>query len=86
MNKYATANVRGEYYVDDKGFSDGATGHSTLWEGTVNVAIKPLPDDNIGQNLMIRPEVRYDYSDKVFFKNGTHHDQLTFGIDAYFVF
>jgi len=86
LNKYATANVRGEYYVDDKGFTLGAAGHQTLSEVTVNCALKPFPDDNVGQNLVIRPEVRYDYSNKGFFRAGTHHDQLTFGIDAYFVF
>jgi len=89
LNKYVTANIRGEDYVDDKGLTVNSVtnpGHQDLYEATVNVAIKPFPDDNVGQNLMIRPEVRYDYSEKDFFKSGTHHDQLTFGIDAYFVF
>jgi len=35
---------------------------------------------------VIRPEVRYDYSNKNFFKGATKHDQLTFGVDAYFTF
>ena len=86
LNDYLTANLRAEYYGDNKGFTLGTGKLANLYEATVNLDVKPFPADAIGQNLMIRPEVRYDYSEKGFFKGGTHHDQLTFGIDAYFVF
>jgi hypothetical protein len=96
LNKYLTPNLRLEYYGDSTGFTLGVPaaagtsapnlGRQSLYEATLNVAIKPLPDDNIGSNLVIRPEVRYDYSDKNFFKGGTRHDQFTFGVDAYFTF
>jgi hypothetical protein len=86
LNKYFTPNLRLEYFGDSKGFTFG-TGHlENVYEATLNVAIKPLPDDNIGSNLVVRPEVRYDYSNTAFFKGGTRHDQFTFGIDAYFTF
>lgn len=85
-NDYLTPNLRLEYYGDDKGFTLG-TGHlENLYEATLNLNIKPFPSDAIGQNLVIRPEVRYDYSEHRFFKSGTHYDQFTFGIDAYFTF
>jgi hypothetical protein len=86
LNKYLTPNLRLEYYGDSKGFTLGTGTRESLYEATLNVAIKPLPDDAIGSNLVIRPEVRYDYSEKLFFKSGTHHDQFTFGVDAYFTF
>ena len=86
LNKYLTPNFRVEYYGDSKGFTLGTGTRESLYETTVNVAIKPLPDDAIGSNLVIRPEVRYDYSEKNYFKSGTHHSQFTFGLDAYFTF
>jgi hypothetical protein len=87
LNDYMTANLRAEYYGDSKGFTIGAThSHQNLYEATLNVAFKPFPSNAIGQNLQIRPEVRYDYSEKLFFKGGAKHDQFTFGIDAFFVF
>ena len=85
LNKYLTPTCL-EYFGDSKGFTFG-TGHlENVYEATLNVAIKPLPDDNIGSNLVVRPEVRYDYSNTAFFKGGTRHDQFTFGVDAYFTF
>jgi hypothetical protein len=86
LNKYLTPNLRLEYYGDSKGFTLGTGTRESLYEATLNVAIKPLPDDAIGSNLVIRPEVRYDYSEKSYFKSGTRHDQFTFGVDAYFTF
>lgn len=86
LNKYLTPNLRLEYYGDSKGFTLGTGRLENLYEATFNVAIKPLPDDNIGSNLVIRPELRYDYSNSNFYKGGTRHDQFTFGIDAYFTF
>lgn len=86
LNKYLTPNLRLEYYGDSTGFTLGVPGRQNLYAATLNVAIKPLPDDAIGSNLVIRPEVRYDYSNKNFFKGATKHDQLTFGVDAYFTF
>ena len=86
LNDYLTSNLRLEYYGDSKGFTLGTGVRENLYEATLNLAIKPFPSNAIGQNFVIRPEVRYDYSDKNFFKSGTRHDQFTFGIDAYFTF
>ena len=40
----------------------------------------------LGQNLMICPEMRYDDSTARFFKAGTRRNQFTVGVDAYFAF
>jgi hypothetical protein len=86
INPYVTLNSRAEYYGDTKGFTLGVAGVQNLYEATVGAAISPLPNDPVGSNLVIRPEIRYDYSDKNFFSAGARHDQWTLGIDAYFVF
>lgn len=83
LNKSLTLNARAEYFNDQ----DGAriSGTSTSWyEATLGVAIKPMPDDPVGQNLVLRPEVRFDYAEEPVF-NGDYN-QFTFGIDAYFTF
>lgn len=85
-NDYLTPNLRVEYYGDSKGFTLGTGTLENLYEITANVDYKPFPSNNIGQNLVLRPELRYDYSDKNFFKVGTKHGQFTFGLDAYFTF
>ncbi|HSU67934.1 MAG TPA: outer membrane beta-barrel protein, partial [Tepidisphaeraceae bacterium] len=86
LNDYLTPNLRLEYYGDTKGFTLGTGTRANLYEASLNCVIKPFPSDALGSNLVLRPELRYDYSEKGFFKAGTHHDQLTFGIDAYFTF
>jgi putative OmpL-like beta-barrel porin-2 len=83
---YVTANLRAEYYGDNKSFTLGPGGAANVYEATVNVQIKPMPHNSIGQNLIIRPEVRLDYSEHGFFNGGTKNYQATFGIDAYFMF
>lgn len=83
LNDNCTLNGRLEYFNDQDGARIGGT--STSWyEATVGVAIKPLPDHTWGQNLVIRPEVRFDYAEDPVF-NGDYN-QFTFGIDAYFMF
>lgn len=86
INDYVTANVRAEYYGDNKSFTLGPGGTANLYEATANVQIKPLPHNSIGQNLVIRPELRVDYSEHRFFDGGGKNYQATFGIDAYFMF
>ena len=53
--------------------------------------ILPLLNTPIGENFVLRPEVRFDYSDKAFFDvssagTGGKHNQTTIGIDAIFNF
>jgi len=87
INDYLTTNVRAEYYGDTKSFTVGpGNGPANLYEVTLNLQVKPMPHNNIGQNLVIRPEVRLDYSERAFFNGGAKNYQATFGIDAYFMF
>jgi hypothetical protein len=79
--------TRGEYFNDDDGTRiAGAVGGAGVMEGTVGLAITPFPNDVYGKNLVIRPEVRYDYATKGFFDGGTDHGQFTAAIDAYYKF
>ena len=62
------------------------TSRGTVYEGTIGLAIKPMPHDNLGSNLVLRPELRYDYSDQGIFDGGTDNYQVTAAIDAIFTF
>jgi hypothetical protein len=78
-----TANVRGEWFGDPqgaRGFGDNE------YEVTVGLAIKPFPNHDIGQNLVIRPELRWDYSETGIFNGGTDNNQWTAAVDAFFTF
>jgi hypothetical protein len=79
----ATLNIRGEYFNDDDGVRLGVGGIG-VYEATVGLAITPFPNSALGKNLVIRPEVRYDYAGKGIFDGD--HDQWTAAIDAYFKF
>ena len=83
INEYFTANVRAEklhQYLND---SLTGLGNQNFYEITLGVTIVPLPKDPLGQNIIIRPEVRYDFSeDKAFSAgNNSYKDQLTFAAD-----
>lgn len=72
-----------EYFNDQ----DGSRGFgATVYEATLGLNIKPLPSDEWGQNLMFRPEIRYDWSNHDVFDGGDDDNQLTFGVDAIFTF
>jgi hypothetical protein len=83
MSDMFTANLRAEWFND----KDGARGLGTnVYEVTGGVSIRPFANDAIGSNLVIRPEVRYDYAQEAVFDGGSDHDQLTVGVDAIFTF
>jgi hypothetical protein len=94
INPYVSAAARLEYYRDDEGFTTGIAGadptlgfsSQDLYEATVGLTITPFAEDEIGRNLKIRPEVRWDYSSEAFFEDFTDHNQFTFAIDAIFNF
>jgi hypothetical protein len=73
--------ARGEWFND----KDNVRGLGTnVYEATLGVAIKPWPDNEIGSNLVIRPEVRYDYSEEGIFDG--QNDQVTVAADVIFTF
>jgi hypothetical protein len=91
-----TLNGRGEWLDAPDGYlpSTGPTGApNQLYEVTFGVAITPFPNGigdavsgNISSGLVIRPEVRVDYSDHGVFVGDNTHDQLTAAIEAYYAF
>jgi len=83
---YATLNARGEWYDDNDGFTLGAGRAMQVYEATVGLAITPMPHNDIMKNLVIRPEVRYDYASARYFDGGTDHYQFQAAVDAYFAF
>ncbi|MCL2646199.1 MAG: porin [Phycisphaerales bacterium] len=60
-----------------------------VWDITLGVTVRPFPKDPIGKNLIVRPEVRYSFSEDPIYveSNGrTFKNQLTFGADVVFSF
>ncbi|MEO6436904.1 MAG: porin [Tepidisphaeraceae bacterium] len=83
VNERATLNARLEWFDD----ADGTRGiGGAVYEAALGVALKPFPNDDLGSNLLIRPEVRVDYSEDGIFDGGTDHSQVTAAIDAIFTF
>jgi hypothetical protein len=83
IDSHFTLNGRVEYFNDQ----DGARGlDATVYEATIGVAIKPLPNDQYGQGLVIRPELRWDYSNHDLFNDGDDSNQYTFGADIIYSF
>jgi hypothetical protein len=85
INSYVSASLRAEWYRDQGGFTTGT--QANYYEATVGPQIHPLPNDNIGQWLQIRPEFRVDWSDRPVYDpahNGGAGDfsQLSFAVDA----
>jgi hypothetical protein len=78
---------RVEYFNDQDGARlTGGVGGTSLFEATLGLQITPLPDDPYGKFLVIRPEIRCDYSEKRFFDGGTDRYQVTAAIDAVYKF
>jgi hypothetical protein len=84
LNEQVSVGGRLEWFHDEGGFTTGVD--QNLYEATLGVTLTPFAEDELGQNLKIRPEVRYDYSDNDFFDGLTANSQFTFAIDAVFNF
>jgi len=78
INKMFTVKLRGEYFHDEDGVR--TLPNLNLYELTVGMDIRPLADNQYFSSVIIRPEVRFDYSDDRVFDGENH--QITFGIDA----
>jgi len=81
INDMFTINGRAEWFRDEGGSRLGID--ASFLEGTIGVSIHPLKD-KIGQNLVIRPELRGDYSNKDAFNGGRNKSQATIAVDAIF--
>jgi len=75
---------RAEWYRDSGGFTTGVD--QNLFGLTGGVTITPFPHHEIGSNLKVRPELRYDYSTEDFFDGLTKQNQVTFAVDVIFNF
>lgn len=82
MCKEAAFKVRGEYFHDQDGLRIPAG--TSLYEVTLGLDVVPFAKDPVGKNLIIRPELRFDFSDDDVFQGESH--QYTFGVDAIFKF
>lgn len=81
--KYATLNARVEWFCD----TNRAAGADTaVYELTFGSTFTPFADNELGSNLKIRPEIRFDIADDPVFDGGTDDSQTVFAIDAYFTF
>jgi hypothetical protein len=87
MADTVTLNTRIEYFNDQDGARvTGGVGGTSLYEATAGLSIRPFAHDAIGQHFVIRPEIRFDYSEKKFFDGATDRYQLTAAVDAIFSF
>jgi hypothetical protein len=87
IDPHFTFNTRLEWYGDRSGFGSGATGFGIInfYEATVGLAIKPLPKDTVLSHLLIRPEIRYDDSDRPAFGRGDRN-RLSLAVGVLFTF
>jgi hypothetical protein len=88
FNKNFALNARGEVYYDGRGFTTGAAffgiGDITYFEGTLGVAITPLPDNPWVGSFTIRPELRVDTANHDNLEG--KYTQLTAAVDAFWKF
>jgi hypothetical protein len=61
-----------------------SSGANNVYSLALGVTITPFPTDNLGSNLKLRPEIRYDYAEDAVF--GGDNNQFTFAIEGYFTF
>jgi len=73
---------RVEWFHDPDNYRLGPV--DDIYEATVGLTIKPFPNDQWGQNLKIRPEVRWDHSPDAAFHGDDN--QVTFGVDVVVTF
>lgn len=81
VSEVFTPNLRVEWFRDNDGFATGTT--ANLYEATAGVTIRPVPNHQFLRNLIVRPELRYDWADQAVFDGG-NWDQLTAAVDAVF--
>jgi len=78
--------------INHLGNAGGTSGEGTgvnginLYEFTVGLGIKPFAKDRWGQYLQIRPEIRWDLSQKNVFNDFADDNQFTFGVDVLYAF
>jgi len=74
---------RAEWFRDDGGSRTGFDG--SAYETTLGLNVTPWPADRVLKNLLLRPELRWDFADGEFF-GGDRRNQLTAAVDCVFKF
>jgi hypothetical protein len=83
FDPHVSATVRGEYFSDN----EDARGLGTdAYEVTAGLEITPFPTNEYLANLLIRPEVREDFSRSKIFDNGAKDHQGTLATDIIYKF
>ena len=83
FNDYVSGTWRIEWFRDAQG---ARTGSDASWyESTWGLGITPFPNDKILKNLLLRPELRWDWADRPVFGDD-HSNQLTAAFDVIFKF
>jgi hypothetical protein len=82
INPTFTIKGRAEWVHDDDQYRLGTV--EDVFGFTVGLTIRPFPDDDIGRNLKIRPELRWDHSPDDPFDGNS--DQFTAAVDVVFTF
>lgn len=83
FNDYLSGTWRTEWFRDDGGTRTGVD--ASWYENTWGVGITPCPNDAILKNLLLRPELRWDFADEPAF-GGDNHNMLTLAFDVIFKF
>jgi hypothetical protein len=87
INRNLSAAARFEWYRDEQGFTTGYGKGVNLYEVTTGLTITPFPDSDTARGFKIRPEIRYDFSDKPYFLNTSARSyQWIAAVDAIFNF
>jgi hypothetical protein len=87
VNDFLALNGRFEgYHTSETALGAPFGGSLNIYSITLGTTITPLPNDSLGKNITIRPEIRYDFSDSSanapFSAGGrSFKDQLVFAAD-----
>ena len=86
LNQHVTLNSRGEWYIDAaNGFSTGTATRANYYEFTLGPAIKPFTKNKFLSQILLRPEVRFDFSNQQVFAKGDKM-QVTLSGDILYTF
>ena len=84
LNDYVTLNARAEWFRDEEGVRIGIAGN--YYELTLGATIHPFPHDRWGKNLLVRPEIRGDWSNNDVYNDGDNSSMYTAAIDVIYLF
>ncbi len=84
MSDAVTFNLRGEWFSDQDGTRTTVAGN--YYEATAGFWIKPFAKDRWGKNLIVRPELRFDWADENVFDDGADDTQVTAAVDVILTF